>query len=122
MCNALGDQKRALDPMELELQAVVSCHAGAGKPGPLQEQTVLLTVNLFLQSQSVLDLLRTNQTVFHGLDHYTFPAQGFIFPTSLPIFPVTCFNRYVARYLSVVKTVIWWILVNIPYSFPRAED
>ena len=28
-CNALGGQKRALDPLGLEIQVVVSCHVGA---------------------------------------------------------------------------------------------
>jgi hypothetical protein len=30
VCNALEDQKRALDSLELELQIVLSCH---GSPG-----------------------------------------------------------------------------------------
>jgi hypothetical protein len=35
----------ALDPLELELRAVVNCYLGAGtQPGPLQEQSVLLTL------------------------------------------------------------------------------
>ena len=45
MCvlGASGGWKRALDLLGLELQTVVSCHVGAGNPGPLQEQPVLLT-------------------------------------------------------------------------------
>lgn len=30
LSGALGGQKRALDPLKLELQMVVSCHVGAG--------------------------------------------------------------------------------------------
>ena len=41
---------RLLDPLELELQTVVSCHLGAGNPGSLEEQTVLLTTELTLQA------------------------------------------------------------------------
>jgi len=37
---------RVWDPLELELQTVVSCHVGAG---PREEQPVLLTVEPFLQ-------------------------------------------------------------------------
>lgn len=37
-CNACGGQTRVSDPLDLELQAVVSHHVSAGiKPGPLQE-------------------------------------------------------------------------------------
>lgn len=48
---ARRSQKRALDPLEPELQAVVN-HTTVGvetDPGPLQEQQVLLTAGLFLQ-------------------------------------------------------------------------
>jgi hypothetical protein len=30
MCNALGDQKRVVAPLELEFQVVVSCHVDPG--------------------------------------------------------------------------------------------
>ena len=38
-------QERVSEPLELELQMVVTSHVGAGNlnPGPLEEQTVLLT-------------------------------------------------------------------------------
>lgn len=38
-----GDQKKALDALELELEIVVSHHVGAGEPNPdsLQEQLLL---------------------------------------------------------------------------------
>ena len=40
--DACGGQKRASDPLELELQEVVSCHVGAGNE-PSSAQCVLLT-------------------------------------------------------------------------------
>jgi len=44
-----GDQKRALDPLELE-QMAMSPHASAGKEtGPLEEQPVLLITEPSLQ-------------------------------------------------------------------------
>jgi hypothetical protein len=43
---------RVSDPLELELQTVASCHMDAGNwtLGPLEEQPVLLTAELSLQS------------------------------------------------------------------------
>ena len=43
-CSAQGGQiQRVLDPLELELYAIVSCpNVGAENSGPLQEQRVLL--------------------------------------------------------------------------------
>lgn len=42
MPGAHKSQKKALDPLPLELQKIVSCHVGAGNnPGPLQEEQVL---------------------------------------------------------------------------------
>jgi hypothetical protein len=45
VCSALGGQKRALAPLDLESLMVVSYHLGVGNwnPGPLQEQQMLLT-------------------------------------------------------------------------------
>jgi hypothetical protein len=44
---------RVLDPLELELQTVASCHVGAGTwtpDRPLEEQLVLIFAEPFLQS------------------------------------------------------------------------
>ena len=43
---AHGAQKRVSDPLELELK-IMSHSMGVRNPGPLQEQPVLLTVQLF---------------------------------------------------------------------------
>lgn len=37
------------DPLNLESQAAMSCHVGAGNPGPLEELPVLLTAEPSLQ-------------------------------------------------------------------------
>lgn len=44
LCSTLGGQQRALDPLELKLQANGSHHVGAGnqKPRSSQDQAVLL--------------------------------------------------------------------------------
>lgn len=44
-CTALGNQKRASYPLELDLKPFVSCHVDAGDR-PLEEQPVLLTTEL----------------------------------------------------------------------------
>lgn len=43
------NQKRASDPLELGLQAVVSLHMGSGNPTPLEEQPVPSTAEPSLQ-------------------------------------------------------------------------
>ena len=49
-CSARGGQKRALDPLELELQKTVSFHVGAGNPNQvLKGQPVLVNVEPSLQ-------------------------------------------------------------------------
>jgi hypothetical protein len=45
MPGAHRDQKRALDPLELELQMVVSHQVDDGNPIPLEEQLVLLPLS-----------------------------------------------------------------------------
>jgi len=47
---------RVLDPLELELQIVVSCHVGAGNlsPGTVEEQPVFLTTEPSLQPKMFL--------------------------------------------------------------------
>lgn len=43
-CSVHRDQKRALDPLELDLQVFVSCHVGCKlKPGPPQGHSVFST-------------------------------------------------------------------------------
>ena len=49
-CSARADQKRALYPLELELQSLVSCHVcWKSHPGPLQERLALLAIEPSLQ-------------------------------------------------------------------------
>ena len=58
--NAHRYQKRVSDPLELELQLVVSHYVGAGKSnhGPLQEQSVLLNIEPSFQPlEYILKLL-----------------------------------------------------------------
>lgn len=51
VCSAYGNLKRMLDPLELELQAVVSYPLGSweSNPGPLELKPVLLTIKPSLQ-------------------------------------------------------------------------
>jgi len=47
---------RISDPLELELQMVVSCHEGDSNLGPPEQQTVLLNTEPFLQVQELLNV------------------------------------------------------------------
>jgi hypothetical protein len=53
-CSAHGGQKRASDPLKLELQIIVSGRCWETNLGPLEEQQVFLTTELFLQPPSVI--------------------------------------------------------------------
>jgi hypothetical protein len=55
----LRSQRRALDPLGLELQMVVSCHVTAQ---PLEEQPVLLTTDPSLQAPRFLTSHLTSKT------------------------------------------------------------
>ncbi|KAL6035681.1 hypothetical protein STEG23_021032 [Scotinomys teguina] len=63
---AHGDQKRASDPPEPELQMGVSLHGcWESNPGPLEEQPVLVTSETSLQAPDVylfIDKFRQNDT------------------------------------------------------------
>lgn len=43
VCNTCGEQSRALDPLELELEAVMSHYVGEPNSAPLEEQPVYVT-------------------------------------------------------------------------------
>ena len=58
---ACGGQKKASDPLELELQKVVSCRRGCRElgPGSLEEQPVLLIIERSPQPLIMLSSSRT---------------------------------------------------------------
>lgn len=83
-----GGQKKVLEPLELELQAVVRyLECWEPNSGPLQEQYTLLPVELTLQ-------LRANM-FFEGLEP----------PMPYPLFPTALYPaRSISEYYSFVGT------------------
>ena len=71
MSGAYRGQKRALDPLELELQTVVNCHMGAGNQIliPLKEQPLLLTWEPFSPALPTLANKPSSCSICLSLSH-----------------------------------------------------